>query len=54
MRLQRLLHKGLFAATYKYALLAIADVCVEEGDDAGGEQTITTGAARTDVEACRS
>ena len=50
VRLQRLLHKGLFAATYKYALLAIADVCVEEGD----EQTITTGAARTDVEACRS
>jgi hypothetical protein len=45
VQLQRLLHEGLFAATYKYALLlAVADVCVEEGDDSGGEQTLTTGA----------
>ncbi len=36
-QLQRLLHEGLFASTYKYALLpAITDVCVEEGDYSGG------------------
>lgn len=39
-QLQRLLHEGLFAATYKYALLlVIADVCVEQGDDPGGGRT---------------
>lgn len=34
--LQRLLAEGLFTATYKYALLAaLADLCVEHGDDSG-------------------
>lgn len=36
LQLQRLLDESLFSATYKYALLlAIADVCVELGDDSG-------------------
>lgn len=34
--LQRLLAEGLFTATYKYALLAaLADLCVEHGNDSG-------------------
>ena len=33
---QRLLSEGQFTATYKYALLlAIADICVEDGEDVG-------------------
>src|ERR1700738_2246052 len=33
-KIQRLLGEGQFTATYKYALLlAIADICVEDGED---------------------
>ena len=40
---QRLLGEGQFTATYKYALLlAIADICVEEGRDDGGPFVIQT------------
>jgi hypothetical protein len=43
LQLQRLLDESLFSATYKYALLlAIADVCVEIGDDSGEPFRITT------------
>jgi hypothetical protein len=36
VNIQRLLKEGAFVATYKYALLtAIADLCVEKGDDTG-------------------
>jgi hypothetical protein len=41
--IQRLLSEGQFTATYKYALLlAIADICVEEGDDDGAPFVIQT------------
>lgn len=41
--IQRLLSEGQFTATYKYALLlAIADICVEEGDDNGASFVIQT------------
>ena len=40
---QRLLSEGQFTATYKYALLlAIADICVEDGEDDGGAFVIPT------------
>lgn len=40
---QRLLSEGQFTATYKYALLlAIADICVEEGEDDGAPFVIHT------------
>lgn len=36
INIQRLLKEGAFVATYKYALLtALADLCVEKGDDTG-------------------
>ena len=39
---QRLLAEGLFTATYKYALLsALADLCVEHGDDSGDSWTVS-------------
>lgn len=45
VKLQRLLHEGSFVATYKYALLlAIADVCVEDGDDSGHALRVPTSA----------
>ena len=45
VRLQRLLHEGSFVATYKFALLlALADVCVESGDDTGDTMTVATSA----------
>ena len=40
---QRLLSEGLFTATYKYALLlAVADICVEDGEDDGAPFVIPT------------
>jgi 5-methylcytosine-specific restriction endonuclease McrA len=40
--LQRLLAEGSFTATYKYALLsALADLCVEHGDDTGEPWTVS-------------
>ena len=40
---QRLLSEGQFTATYKYALLlAIADICVEDGEDDGASFVIQT------------
>lgn len=42
LNIQRLLSEGDFVATYKHALvLSIADVCVERGDDTGGQLKIT-------------
>lgn len=39
--LQRLLAEGSFTATYKYALLAaLADLCVEHGNDSGAPWTV--------------
>lgn len=44
VQLQRLRHEGRFAAMYKSALLlAIADVCVKEGDDSGGSRVCRRG-----------
>ena len=41
--IQRLLSEGQFTATYKYALLlAIADICVEDGEDNGAPFIIHT------------
>ena len=41
--IQRLLSEGQFTATYKYALLlAIADICVEDGEDNGAPFVIHT------------
>ena len=41
--IQRLLGEGLFVATYKYALLlALADICVEHGDDSGCPLVVPT------------
>ena len=41
--IQRLLAEGQFTATYKYALLlAIADICVEDGDESGSAFDIST------------
>jgi hypothetical protein len=41
--LQRLLSEGLFVATYKYALLmALADICVEQGQDDDGPLEVST------------
>ena len=41
--IQRLLSEGQFTATYKYALLlAIADICVEDGEDDGAPFVIHT------------
>jgi hypothetical protein len=41
--IQRLLSEGQFTATYKYALLlAIADICVEDGEDSGDSFEICT------------
>lgn len=43
MNLQRLLNEGQFVATYKFALLlALADICVEAGDDSGEPLKIET------------
>ena len=43
--LQRLLDEGQFVATYKYALLlALAELCVETGDDSGSELGISLSA----------
>ena len=40
--LQRLLTEGSFVATYKFALLlALADVCIEKGDDSGDPLRVT-------------
>ncbi|HEY9285127.1 MAG TPA: HNH endonuclease domain-containing protein [Pyrinomonadaceae bacterium] len=42
LNLQRILQEGSFVATYKHALLlAIADVCVEKGDDSGATLRVT-------------
>jgi len=41
--IQRLLAEGQFTATYKYALLlAIADICVEDGDESDSAFDIST------------
>jgi hypothetical protein len=41
--IQRLLSEGQFTATYKYALLlAIADICVENGEDSDAAFDIST------------
>ncbi len=41
--LQRLLGEGTFTATYKYALLlALADVCVERGEDTAATFQVQT------------
>ena len=41
--LQRLLNEGKFTASYKFALLhAIADLCVQKGDDSGAELKLST------------
>jgi hypothetical protein len=41
--IQRLLSEGQFTATYKYALLAaLADLCVELGDDSGKPLPLST------------
>ena len=41
--IQRLLSEGQFTATYKYALLlALADICVEEGEDDGAPFVVQT------------
>lgn len=43
INLQRLLDEGLFVASYKFCLLlALADLCVEDGDDSGAALKITT------------
>lgn len=43
VKLQRVLSEGEFVASYKFALLhAIADLCVERGDDSGSELRLTT------------
>jgi len=40
--LQRLLSEGSFVSTYKFALLlALAEVCIEQGDDSGAPLRIT-------------
>ena len=42
-KIQRLLGEGQFTATYKYALLlAIADICVEDGEDSDAMFEIST------------
>lgn len=42
-KLQRLLQNGSFSSTYKFALLiAIADLCVEQGSDSNEQLTIKT------------
>ena len=42
-KIQRLLGEGQFTATYKYALLlAIADICVEDGEDSAAPFEIST------------
>jgi hypothetical protein len=42
-KIQRLLGEGQFTATYKYALLlAIADICVEDGEDSASPFEIYT------------
>jgi hypothetical protein len=42
-QMQRLLSEGLFVAAYKYALLmALADLCVEQGQDDDGSLQIST------------
>jgi hypothetical protein len=42
-KIQRLLGEGQFTATYKYALLlAIADICVEDGEDSAAPFEIDT------------
>src|SRR5512136_403175 len=41
--LQRLLSEGSFVATYKYALLmALADICIEQGRDDDGPLELPT------------
>ena len=41
--LQRLLTEGLFVATYKYALLmALADICIEQGREDEGALELPT------------
>ena len=41
--LQRLLKEGKFSASYKFALLhAIANLCVQKGDNTGAELTLST------------
>jgi 5-methylcytosine-specific restriction endonuclease McrA len=43
VKLQRLLDEGAFVASYKYALLlALADLCIEQGDDSGASLEIAT------------
>jgi hypothetical protein len=45
--IQRLLSEGQFTATYKYALLlAIADICVEDGEDTAAPFEISTEKSR--------
>ena len=42
VNLQRLLHEGLFVASYKFALLlATSDLSVENGDDSGSPLILT-------------
>ena len=42
-KLQRLLSEGQFVATYKYALLmALADICIEQGRDDHGPLEVPT------------
>jgi hypothetical protein len=43
-KIQRLLGEGQFTATYKFALLhALADLCVDKGDDSGAPLELTVG-----------
>ena len=45
VNLQRLLDEGLFAASYKFALLlALADLSVGQGDDSGAALALSTDA----------
>lgn len=43
VKLQRLLDEGAFVASYKFALLlALADLCIERGDDSGAPLELST------------
>lgn len=45
VKLQRLLDEGQFVASYKFALLlALADLCIEHGDDSGTPLEVSTDA----------
>ena len=43
VNLQRLLDEGSFVASYRFALLlALADLCIENGDDSGAPMAVNT------------